>query len=116
MSIRTWTAQVQLKPGWFQEVTVQADDHFRAFAMLESLYGRGSIMGGSVREVETRPVISGSPTSSSGTTFLDHLATIFSIAAFFVALLLGQQWYWALAIAVVIAVGTLALGLRIGLR
>jgi len=39
-----WKAKVKLSNGSWQEVTVQADTMFNARAMLESQYGKGSIM------------------------------------------------------------------------
>ena len=49
-----WQAQIRLGPpaGGWQDVTVQADDMFRAIAMLEAQYGKGSIVAG-LRQVST---------------------------------------------------------------
>jgi hypothetical protein len=44
--MKTWSAKVRLSSGGFQEVYVQADNHFNALAMIDSLYGRGSIVFG----------------------------------------------------------------------
>ena len=51
MAIKTFKARVRLSNGSSQEVTVQADDYFKAKAMLEAQYGKGSISSG---PMETR--------------------------------------------------------------
>ena len=44
--MRTWSAKVRLSNGGLQEVYVQADSYLNALAMIESQYGRGSIVFG----------------------------------------------------------------------
>jgi hypothetical protein len=44
MQQRIWKAKVKLSNGSWQEVTVRADTMMNARAMLESQYGKGSIM------------------------------------------------------------------------
>jgi hypothetical protein len=46
VATRTWKAKVKLPNGAWQEVTVQADSFFNAKAMLESQYGKGSVVSG----------------------------------------------------------------------
>jgi len=45
MATRTFKAKIRLKSG-IQEVTVQADNYFKAKEMLEAQYGKGSIFIG----------------------------------------------------------------------
>jgi hypothetical protein len=45
MATRTFKAKIRLKSG-IQEVTVQADNYFKAKEMLEAQYGKGSIFVG----------------------------------------------------------------------
>ena len=42
---KTYAANVRLPSGFYQRVTVQADDPFNAKAMLEAQYGKGSFLG-----------------------------------------------------------------------
>jgi hypothetical protein len=46
MATRTWSAKIKLPNGSVQEVIVQADTSWNAKAMLESQYGKGSIVIG----------------------------------------------------------------------
>ena len=45
MATRTYKAKIRLKSG-IQEVTVQADNYFKAKEMLEAQYGKRSIYSG----------------------------------------------------------------------
>lgn len=44
MPMTTFKARVRLSDGSTQKVTVQGDDYFKAKAMLELQYGKGSIV------------------------------------------------------------------------
>ncbi len=45
MATKTYKAKIKLKTG-YQDVTVQADDTFKAKEMLEMQYGKGPIFSG----------------------------------------------------------------------
>ncbi len=47
----TFKARILLPGGAQQEVTVQADNQVKAKALIEAQYGRGSIIGDTVRQV-----------------------------------------------------------------
>ncbi|WP_428489512.1 hypothetical protein [Rhodopila sp.] len=49
MPIHTFTAKIKLKSG-VQEVTLQADNYFKAKEMLEAQYGKGTIFSGPVQK------------------------------------------------------------------
>jgi hypothetical protein len=46
MAAKPYKAKIKLKGGGMQEVTVQADDVFKAKALLEMQYGKGCIWSG----------------------------------------------------------------------
>lgn len=49
MATRTWKASVKLEGGYLQDVTIQADDAFRASKMIEAQYGQGCIISSPVQ-------------------------------------------------------------------
>jgi hypothetical protein len=44
MAIKTWKAKVRLSNGTLQDVTMRADNYSNAKAMLESEYGKKSVV------------------------------------------------------------------------
>jgi hypothetical protein len=46
MATKTYKATIRLQGAGLQEVTVQANDYFKAKAMLETQYGKGSLFNG----------------------------------------------------------------------
>ena len=46
MAMKTYEATVRLANGNSQKVTVQADSHVNAKAMIEAQYGKGSVLAG----------------------------------------------------------------------
>lgn len=45
MTVKIWAAKIRLKSG-IQEITVQADNYFKAKEIIETQYGKGSIFSG----------------------------------------------------------------------
>jgi len=43
---RIWRAIIRLRSGLTQAIHIEADDYFRAKALIETLYGQGSIFQG----------------------------------------------------------------------
>jgi hypothetical protein len=106
--MRTWKAEIRLKfpPGGFQEVTVQADDQYRAKAMIEMQYGEGSIrffFGEVSTEIPSAP--SADPQPSSPSSRRDNVALILGAAVFGFLLWMNVPWQWAAGIAVPICFG-----------
>jgi hypothetical protein len=106
-----WQAQIRLGPpaGGWQDVTVQADDMFRAIAMLEAQYGKGSIVAG-LRQVSTgipsaEPQPSTPSTPSTASSRRDSIALFLGIAVLGFLLWLNVPWQWAAGIAVPIWFG-----------
>lgn len=45
MATKTYKAKVKLPNGSWQDVTVQADNAYKAKGMLEALWGKGNLWG-----------------------------------------------------------------------
>ena len=46
MSLRTFVATIRLSNGLHQQIRIQADSQAAARAMIESMYGAGSVLQG----------------------------------------------------------------------
>lgn len=99
MKTQTFKAQIKLPNDHIQEVAIQANDWWRALAMLEAQYGKGCVLGRLPDVSQTTPVEVGSR-AIRRSSFRDSIALVLGIAAFIVLIRQDVHWHYGLPIAI----------------